>query len=75
VNAAYKDRTGNRDALCRFGKSSFAGVAQELGCLGIRVEDPADIADALKSALAADVPAVVEVVTDIRYEAPEPWAP
>jgi acetolactate synthase-1/2/3 large subunit len=75
VNAAYKDRTGNRDALCRFRQSSFAQLAQDLGCLGIRVEDPADIAGALKSALEADVPAVVEVVTDIRYEAPEPWAP
>ena len=75
VNAAYADRTGNRDALCRFGQSSFARLAQELGCLGIRVENPADIAGALKSAFEADIPAVVEVVTDIGYEAPEPWAP
>ena len=75
VNAAYADRKGNRDALCRFRQSSFAGLAEELGCLGIRVEDPGEIAGALKAALAADMPAVVEVVTDIRYEAPEPWAP
>jgi acetolactate synthase-1/2/3 large subunit len=75
VNAAYADRTGNRDALCRFRQTSFARLAQDMGCLGIRVEDPADIAGALKSAFDADIPAVVEVVTDIRYEAPEPWAP
>lgn len=75
VNAAYADRTGNRHELCRFGQSSFARIAQELGCLGIRVENPTDIAGALKSAFEADIPAVVEVVTDIGYEAPEPWAP
>jgi acetolactate synthase-1/2/3 large subunit len=75
VNAAYADKKGNRDALCRFGRSSFATLAQDMGCFGIRVEDPADIADALKAAFDADVQAVVEVVTDIGYEAPEPWAP
>ena len=75
VKAAYADRKGNRDALCRFGRTSFATLAQDFGCLGIRVEDPADIAAALKSALDADVPSVVEVVTDIGCEAPEPWAP
>ncbi|MEI7670866.1 MAG: thiamine pyrophosphate-binding protein [Deltaproteobacteria bacterium] len=75
VNAAYANRKGNKDALCRFRQTSFATLAQDMGCLGIRVEDPADIADALKTALEANVPAVVEVVTDIGYEAPEPWAP
>lgn len=75
INAAYADRQGKRDALWRFRQSSFANLAREMGCFGIRVEDPADIADALKSALSADVPAVVEVVTDIRCEAPDPWAP
>jgi acetolactate synthase-1/2/3 large subunit len=75
VNAAYADRNGNRDALCRFRRSSFATLAQDMGCFGIRVEDPAEIAGALQSAFAVDVPAVVEVVTDIGYEAPEPWAP
>jgi acetolactate synthase I/II/III large subunit len=75
VNAAYADKKGNRDALCRFGRTSFATLAQDMGCFGIRVEDPADIADALKAAFESDVQAVVEVVTDIGYEAPEPWTP
>jgi acetolactate synthase-1/2/3 large subunit len=75
INAAYADRKGNRDALCRFRQTSFAALARDMGCFGIRVEDPAEIAGALQSALTADVQAVVEVVTDIGYDAPEPWAP
>lgn len=75
INAAYTDRQGKRDALWQFRQSSFANIAQQMGCFGVRVEDPSDIADALKSALEADVPAVVEVITDIRCEAPNPWAP
>ena len=75
VKVAYKNRTGNKDALCMFRRSSFAALAQDMGCFGIRVEEPGDIAAALKSALEADAPAVVEVVTDINYEAPSPWAP
>lgn len=75
VDAAYMGRTGNKDALCRFRQSSFAKLAEDMGCLGIRVEEPADIAVALKSAFESDVPAVIEVVTDILCEAPVPWAP
>jgi pyruvate dehydrogenase (quinone) len=43
---------------------SMAEYARFLGLAGIRVEDPADIASALAELLAADRPAVLEVVTD-----------
>jgi thiamine pyrophosphate-dependent acetolactate synthase large subunit-like protein len=46
-----------------------------MGCLGIQVTEPDGIAPALKEALAAQVPAVVEVITDVNCPAPEPWAP
>jgi pyruvate dehydrogenase (quinone) len=42
----------------------FAGVAELLGLRGIRVEDPADLAGAWATALAADRPTVIDVVTD-----------
>jgi acetolactate synthase-1/2/3 large subunit len=42
---------------------------------GIRVEDPGEIAAALKQAIAADGPVVVDVVTALEPRAPEPWSP
>lgn len=42
----------------------FAAMANAIGILGIRVEDPADVKGALEKALAHDGPAVVDVVTD-----------
>ena len=48
----------------------FARIAEEMGALGIRVEKPDEIAPALKRALAADRPVVIDVVTDIEALAP-----
>jgi len=45
-------------------RPSYAAVAEALGCVGLRVERPGDLGDALDAALAADRPAVVEVRTD-----------
>jgi acetolactate synthase-1/2/3 large subunit len=42
----------------------FATVARGLGCDGIRVERPGEIAAALQRALASDRPTVVDVVLD-----------
>src|SRR4029077_3129903 len=46
------------------GGPNFAVVAQGLGCEGIRVEQPGEIADAIEAAFAADGPVVVDVRTD-----------
>ena len=46
-----------------------------MGCLGIRVEKPEAIAPAIRTALASDRPAVVDVVTNVGCPAPEPWTP
>ena len=46
-----------------------------MGCLGLRVEQPEEIAEALKKALESDKPAVVDVITDAECKAPEPWTP
>jgi len=45
-------------------RPSYAGVAEALGCLGLRVERPDELGDALDAALAADRPAVVDIRTD-----------
>ena len=42
--------------------SDYAGMARALGAHGERVEDPSDLADALRRAL-ANAPAVIDVVT------------
>ncbi|MFI9722025.1 thiamine pyrophosphate-requiring protein [Streptomyces sp. NPDC052396] len=43
---------------------SYAAFARQIGLVGIRVERPEEVADAWREALAADRPAVVEVLTD-----------
>jgi acetolactate synthase-1/2/3 large subunit len=56
--------------LWTYNKVDFARLAQDMGALGIRVEKPGEIAGALEQALAADRPAVIDVVTDIDALAP-----
>jgi acetolactate synthase-1/2/3 large subunit len=43
--------------------TDYADVARSLGCFGRRVESPATLSDALRDALASDVPAVIDVLT------------
>ena len=61
--------------MCRFQDVNFARIAQEMGCLGIRVEHPEEISEALRKALISELPAVVDVVTDVTWKAPDPWRP
>jgi acetolactate synthase-1/2/3 large subunit len=72
----YGGRPGNPAELYAFGEQvSFAQLARDLGCVGIRVEAPAEIAPAIREALAANAPAVVEVMTHFSARAPNPWTP
>ena len=71
----YDGRSGNPAEMYGFSQVNFARIADDMGCLGIRVERPDEIAPALRAALSADRPAVVDVVTDVTCAAPEPWAP
>jgi thiamine pyrophosphate-dependent acetolactate synthase large subunit-like protein len=61
--------------MWQFHDTHFAQVAQAMGCFGIRVERPNDLQDALKQAFAADRPAVVEVLSDLKALASRPWVP
>ena len=75
INRAYGDRPGKREEMYLFREVNFAKIAQEMGCFGIQVEYPEEIAGAIHKALEADIPAVVDVVTDIKCVAPPPWTP
>ena len=75
INQAYGDRPGNRDEQCKFSKTDFARIAEDMGCVGIRVEHPGEIAAAFKKALSLKRPVVVDVVTDPACRAPGPWTP
>jgi acetolactate synthase-1/2/3 large subunit len=56
--------------LWTFRKTNFARIAEEMGALGIRVEDPKALPAALAQALAANRPVIIDVVTDIEALAP-----
>lgn len=75
INQAYGDRPGNRDEQYKFQKTDFAKLAEDMGCVGIRVEQPGQIAEAIKRALSVNRPVVVDVVTDSACRAPAPWTP
>ena len=57
------------------GVGQLREVAESMGCVGIRVEKPADIQPALEQALAAGRPAIVEVLSDLGARAKRGWAP
>jgi acetolactate synthase-1/2/3 large subunit len=69
------NKPGDVRDLVRFGPTNFADVARVFGLRGIRVEEPSQIAPALKDALASDETVIVDVATDIDARAPEPWLP
>jgi len=58
-----KHGQGNRAIASSFAYMDFAGIAEKIGCKGIRVEDPGDLVSALNEALCANEPTVVDVIT------------
>ena len=56
--------------LWTYNPMNFAKLAEDIGALGIRVERASDFAPALARALAANRPAVIDVVSDIEALAP-----
>src|SRR5437667_3652739 len=76
-DAAYKgQQRGRATEMWHFSHEvNFARVAEAMGCVGIRVERPEDIRPALEKALAANCPAVVEVISDVDAMAKRAWRP
>ena len=58
------------DKLSEFKGTNFANIAREMGAWGVRVTDPKDIGKAVRDAVDADMPAVVDVVIDQAAVAP-----
>ncbi|HVB76202.1 MAG TPA: thiamine pyrophosphate-binding protein [Candidatus Nitrosotalea sp.] len=58
-----------------FGSINFAQIAQEMGCLAIRVDRPEALADALQRGLASDRPVLIDVVSDPAALHPKGWTP
>ena len=70
IKDAYKDKP-KKEEMCMFSTVSFAKVAESLGCIGMRAERPEEISALLKTALKADRPVVIEVITDPNCKAPD----
>src|SRR3984893_8906545 len=60
-----KQGQGERNIACDFANFDHAAIAKSMGCDGIRVEHPRQLAPALQGALASDKPTVVDVQTSL----------
>ncbi len=60
-----KHGQGERNIASDFANFDHAKIVQAMGCEGIRVEDPSQLALALQTALAGDKPTVVDVQTSL----------
>ena len=75
IEKIYSGRNGSPEELYRFARVDFSRIAEEMGCLGIRVEAPAEIGNAIRQGLTAERPTIIEVMTGLDYHAPNPWSP
>jgi acetolactate synthase I/II/III large subunit len=64
------EQTQKARELWTYKMVNFAKIAEDIGAFGIRVEKPGDIGPAIERAVAANRPAIVDVVTDIEALAP-----
>ena len=74
IHDVYGDDPGRAD-LYLFKPINFANFASDMGCLGIRIEDPTQIRPALERAVNENKPALLDVVTDWKAVAPYPPMP
>jgi len=75
VESVYGGRTPGSDELWLFPDADFAGIAESMGCFGITVHKPGQLASALDQAFTAEKPAIVDVKTHIEGIAPRAWTP
>jgi acetolactate synthase-1/2/3 large subunit len=73
-NAAYGGQQTEGFEMWQFSRQAdLARLAESLGCLGMVVEQPSEVAPALARALRADRPVLLDVRTDIQAMAPRAW--
>ncbi|HLZ83196.1 MAG TPA: thiamine pyrophosphate-binding protein [Caulobacteraceae bacterium] len=56
---------GGGPFAAEFNDFDHAAIARAMGCDGVRVTDPADIAGAIQAATKSDLPTVIDVVTSL----------
>jgi acetolactate synthase-1/2/3 large subunit len=56
---------GGGPFAAEFNDFDHAAIARAMGCNGVRVTDPADIAGAIQTATRSDLPTVIDVVTSL----------
>ncbi|MFH1639096.1 MAG: thiamine pyrophosphate-binding protein [Chloroflexota bacterium] len=59
------DGQNGKYVATEFIKTDFAQIARAFGCRGVRVEKPSELGGAIKEALGADVPTVIDVITSL----------
>jgi acetolactate synthase I/II/III large subunit len=73
-NAAYGGQpTDGQRQMWVYQDINLARVADDMGCLGIRVERPSEIAGALDRAFSANRPVLIDCVTDIAALHDRAW--
>ena len=74
-DAAYGgQQRGKASEMWVFEDINLAKVAEAMGCFSVRVERPRDLPSALERAFAANKPAVVDAVSDIKALAARAWS-
>ena len=74
-DAAYGgQQRGSAREMWVFEDINLAKVAEAMGCFAIRVERPSELKGALEQAFAANRPAVLDVVSDIKALAARGWS-
>ena len=61
------------DQLWKFNQGNFAEIAKLMGCTGIEVNKPSEIALAVEKAIESGKPSVIDVKTNIDGIAPTAW--
>ena len=75
VESVYGGRTPGSDELWLFPDADFAKMAESMGCFGVTVNKPSELASALDAAFDSGKPAVVDVKTHVEGIAPRAWMP
>ena len=75
VESVYGGRTPGSDELWLFPDTDFAKMAESMGCFGITVKQPSELASALAQAFDVGKPAIVDVKTHLEGIAPVAWSP
>ncbi len=73
VQNAFAD-VGGGEKVWKFTDVDFAGIAQEMGAIGMLVTRPEELPGAIEAALKADRPVVIDAKSDTAALAPPPWS-